>query len=293
MKHGIPSPDPFRFGWRYQGQIDPDGSKKSVQAPLTLDDVLHPQEGDRIPDKSQQSRDCNYFYGVLEWRLEGNPHAVEFNDCPINWGVPGLRNHSPDISVFDGVNDPERNWKTFSVAVVGARPLLVIEIVSPDAHEQQARDNDVVIKVGEYYRAGVPLYVIVDQEREGNSRQPIDYRRGARNYLRMRPDRQGRLLLTPVRLLLGLREERVVCWDADNGEEIGNLTATAQALRAAQDARETEAHAPRSHRGGIGRSAGTHPRVGSPTPPRCKPARLKIMAFHAVPFSDPLLRIPK
>ncbi len=234
MKRAPATPDPFRFGWRDVQQIGPDGSKQWVQVPLTLDDVLHPQEGDHIPDNNQQCIDGNYLYNVLKLRLADKPHAVVFEDVLIDWGVPGLRNHSPDISVFDGVSDPERNWGTFPVAAEGARPVLAIEIVSPDAHDRQARDNDVVTKVREYYRAGVPLYVILDQERVDGPRQLIGYRRGARKYVRMRPNRQGRLLLEPVRLWLGLRDERAVCWDADTGEEIGDLTATTQALREAQ-----------------------------------------------------------
>ncbi len=185
-------PNPFRFGWRYVQQIGRNGAKKWVQVPLTLDDVLHPQEGDHIPDNSQQARDCNYLYGVLKWQLAGNPHAVVFTDCLINWGVRGLRNHSPDISVFDGVADPQRDWTTFAVAREGARPILVIEIVSPDAHDWQARDNDVVTKVREYYRARVPLYVIVDQERVGGPRQIIGYRRGTRKYVTIPLEEQGR-----------------------------------------------------------------------------------------------------
>jgi colicin import membrane protein len=213
-------PDPFRFGWRYVQQIGPDGSKVWVQVPLTLDDVLHPREGDHIPDNSQQSKDCRYLSAVLEWRLANNPRALVLCDCLINWGVRGLRNHSPDISVFDGVQDTNRNWKTFALAKEGGRPVLVIEIVSPDAHDRQARENDTVTKVREYYRGRVPLYALVDQEREDGPRQIVGYRRGARKYVRLPLDAQDRLLLEPVRLLMGLRDERVVCWDADNGEEI-------------------------------------------------------------------------
>ena len=51
MNQTLPPPDPFRFGWRYVQQIRANGSKVSVQVPLTLDDVLHPQEGDHIPEK--------------------------------------------------------------------------------------------------------------------------------------------------------------------------------------------------------------------------------------------------
>jgi colicin import membrane protein len=216
----IEQPDPFRFGWRYVQQIGRNGAKQRVRVPLTLDDVLHPQEGDHIPDDSQQGRDCNYLYGVLKWRVADNPHAVAFTDCLINWGVRGLRNHSPDISVFDGVADPQRIWRTFAVAREGARPLLVIEIVSPDAHDRQARDNDVVTKVREYYRAGVPLYVLVDQEGVDGPRRIVGHRRGAHKYVRLPLDERGRVRLSPVRLRMGLHEERVVCWDTDSDEEI-------------------------------------------------------------------------
>lgn len=237
MKRAAASPNPFRFGWRDVQQIGPDGSKQWVQVPLTQEEALHPQEGYHISESRQQEKDRRYLASVLEWRLSGSPQALVLSDCLVNWGVRGLGNHSPDISIFDGVRDPQhRNWGTFRVTEEGARPVLAIEIVSPDAHDRRVRDNDVVIKVGEYYRAGMPLYFIVDQEREDGPRQLIGYRRGARKYVRMRPLRQGRLLLEPVRLWLGLRDERAVCWDADTGEEILNLTATTQARAAAEAA---------------------------------------------------------
>jgi Uma2 family endonuclease len=237
MKRTLPPPDPFRFGWREIQQIGPDGSKQWVRVPLTPEDLLHPKKGYQILENTQQERDRGYLAAVLRYRLSSNPRALVLSDCLVDWGIPDLGNHSPDISVFDNVNDPEhRNWGTFRVADEGARPVLVMEIVSPDAHDRRVRDNDVVIKVREYYRAGVPLYVIVDQEREGRPRQVIGYRRGVRKYLRIRPDRQGRLLLEPVRLLLGLKDERAVCWDADTGEEVGDLKAQAQARRTAEAA---------------------------------------------------------
>lgn len=239
MKRTLPQPNPFRFGWRDVQQIGPDGSKQWVQVPLTQEEALHPQEGYHISESRQQEKDRRYLASVLEWRLADNPQALVLSDCLINWGVARLGNHSPDICIFDGVRDPQhRNWGTFRVADEGARPVLAIEIVSPDAHDRRVRDNDVVIKVREYYRAGVPLYVIVDQEREEGPRQLIGYRHGARKYLRMRRDAQGRLLLEPVRLWLGLRDERVVCWDAETGEEVVNLTALAQAREAEARARQ-------------------------------------------------------
>jgi Uma2 family endonuclease len=169
--------------------------------------------------------------------LSGNPQALVISDCLINWGIRGLGNHSPDVSVFDGVKDAQRrDWGEFVAAAEGARPVLVIEVVSPDAHDRRARDNDVVIKVHEYYRARVPLYVIVDQESKGEPRAIIGYRRGTRKYVKKPLDEQGRVLLEPMRLLIGLREERVRCWDADTGEEIPDFAQMAQARQEAEAA---------------------------------------------------------
>lgn len=238
MRRTLQPPDPFRFGWREVHQLGPDGTKQWMRVPLTPEDLLHPQKGDQIVENTQQERDRGCVAAVLRYRLSSNPRALVLSDCQVNWGIPGLGNHSPDVSVFDNVNEAKhRNWGTFRVAEEGARPVLAIEIVSPDAHDPRARDNDVVIKVREYYRAGLPLYVIVDQEREGRPRQVVGYRRGARKYLHMRLDTQGRLLLEPVRLLLGLQDERAAFWDADSGEEIGDLTAMAQARDAEAQAR--------------------------------------------------------
>jgi Uma2 family endonuclease len=160
------------------------------------------------------------------------------SDCLVDWGVPGLRNHSPDLSVFKGVRDPEWEGGLFRVAEHGARPVLVIEVVSPDDAAPRVRDNDVVIKVDHYYRAGVPLYAIIDQEEEGGPRRLLGYRRGRRGYVRLPPDEQGRLPLGPVGLLLGLRANQAVCYDAQTGEEILDFTGMAQARAAEAQARQ-------------------------------------------------------
>jgi Uma2 family endonuclease len=246
-------PDPFRFGWRYVQQNGRNGAGPRVRVALTLDDVLHPQEGDHIPENTQQELDRSYLASVLRYRLADKQRMKVLSDCLIDWGVEGIRDHSVDVMVFDQVRNPNRNWKTFKVVKEDARPVLAIEIVSPDADARQARDNDVVTKVQEYYGAGVPLYVIVDQEKENGPRKLIGYRRGKRGFVRLALDKQGRLPLEPVGLLLGLRDNRVVCFDTDTGEEIGDLTAMARqrdsaetARRAAEAARAAEAEARRA-----------------------------------------------
>jgi hypothetical protein len=41
-------PDPLRFGWRYVTLKQSDGSESMELVPLTLEDALHPEDGDHI-----------------------------------------------------------------------------------------------------------------------------------------------------------------------------------------------------------------------------------------------------
>jgi hypothetical protein len=112
---------------------------------------------------------------------------------------------------------PELADGTLYVKAAGGRCLLAIEIVSPST-----RVNDVTHKVAHYHQAGVPLYVIVDQEREGGPRSIIAYRWAESGYQRQPLDKEGRLLLEPLGLYLSLADGRVVCHDAATGKKLGD-----------------------------------------------------------------------
>lgn len=219
----------FPYGWRYVRKVGPDGKETFDEVPLTLEDVLHPREGDVIPENTLQQRDRDYLFDVLNTRRGRLRRCRIFSDCLINWGVPGMRAHSPDVSAFENVADLERNWGTFPVQDQGADPLLAIELVSPDT-----RRNDVEIKVEHYHRARVPVYVIVDQKKEDGPRTLHGYRWTQRRYVPMRPDRQGRLPLKAFGVRLGLVDNRVVCYDAETDEPISDYTQLTQALESSQ-----------------------------------------------------------
>src|SRR6266436_5582482 len=99
----IAAPDPFRFGWRYVRQPGANGTGEPERVPLTPEDVLHPQWGDQIPEHTYQERSRTYLSSVLRLQLGSRPRVLVLSDCLVDWGVKGLRNHSPDISVFDDV----------------------------------------------------------------------------------------------------------------------------------------------------------------------------------------------
>src|SRR5713226_8474732 len=123
----------FRYGWRYVRKTERNGKVTFDQVPLTLEDVLHPQEEDCIPENPVHEKDRRYLHDVFENQLTSDPTAVTFSDCLIAWGVKGLRPHSPDISVFFGARRKYRGSKgTYYVAREKVRPALAIEITSPD-----------------------------------------------------------------------------------------------------------------------------------------------------------------
>jgi Uma2 family endonuclease len=213
-----PKPDPFRYGWRFVKKLLPDGSTDLIQVPLTLEDVLHPQEGDCIPERTFQERDAEYLRPIFRDRVARLPGGFFLGDCLVDWNVAGVRNHSPDLTVFRDVHHPPvENIGTFRVRGFGGRCVLAVEIVSPDT-----RENDVVHKLREYHQVRVPLYALIDQERENGPRGVVGYRYTARRYVRMRPDRQGRILLKPLGLWLAVEDELAVCYDADTGERLGD-----------------------------------------------------------------------
>jgi colicin import membrane protein len=229
--------DLFRYGWRYVERTSAEGKVEYDQVPLTLEDLLHPQYGDAMPHNSVHDEDLLYLFDVAKKQAAGDATALVLCDVLVTWDVPGLRSHSPDLSVIFGVRQPEQPRTSFDVAAEGARPKLLIEIVSPNY-----RNNDVVIKVEHYHRARVPLYVIVDREEEEGPVTLIGYQYAPQQYEEMPLDAQGRLWLEPLRVWLGTRGNRVVCYDGVTGQELGDYTRVSQDLAAAEvRVRELEA----------------------------------------------------
>ncbi len=232
----LPEDDPFRYGWRYVRRVGADGEVDFDQIPLTLEDVLHPEEEDFIVNSTAHDSDTVYLRDVLRSRRRRwRKGVVVLHDCRVSWGVRGLRAHGPDITVLRRVKNPDRDWRTFHVGKEGARPVLAVEVTSPDT-----RVNDVGKKVNHYHRAGVRQYVIVDASERDDVRtlKLIGYRHTPRKYVVMEPDELGRLPLLGLGLLLGVRGPRVVLYDAETGEELGDYDAISEALETERAARQ-------------------------------------------------------
>jgi len=224
--------DPWRYGWRYVKRVNGDGVEESEQVPLTLEDVLFPEEGDFRVETLAHIKDCMYLFAVLAERLSHRPDAGVFCDNRIDWGVMGLRALGPDVAVFFHAEDIDPQAGTFYRELYDAVPVVVIEVTSPST-----RANDVGPKVDFYHRANVPLYVIADTvSREGQEREMMlrGYRAGEAGYVEFGPDERGRIRLAPLPLWITLRPGRVALEDAA-GEEIGDYTEVVRRGRELQD----------------------------------------------------------
>jgi putative restriction endonuclease len=232
-------PEPFYYGWRYVRRRYPNGREVVEEVPLTLDDVLHPQEDDFVIQSDDHQQVCVYLCNVLRGRFANDPTTAVLQDHLIAWDVPGLKPLAPDIAVIFGVRE-RRKWSTFDVAAEGARPALIIEVTS-----LTTREVDLSRKLDAYDIAEVPLYIIVDSfERKGAlTRRLLGYRRTLDGYTGLAPDERGWLWLEPVGLWLGIHENEVGCYTTD-GERIEDYAGVYSArVRAEARAKAAEARA--------------------------------------------------
>jgi colicin import membrane protein len=208
-----PSVEPLPYGWRLVERPGANGKVEYDQVPLSLEDVLHPQEGDEIPEHPVHNTERDYIKRACRSRLHGVRGVLVLSDCLIHWGSAGIRALSPDVSVIFNVPDTHVPGGMFYTAREGTRPRLVVEIVSP-----HTRSNDVT-KITLYHQLGIPDYVMIDQQRENGPRSLVHYHWEQAGY-RTVPGSENGVLLQCANVRLCLRDNGAVCFDATTGEEI-------------------------------------------------------------------------
>ena len=223
---GLPGDDPFRYGYRWRRVRLPSGQVTEQQVPLTSEDLLDPQLGDEVTQSGPHFNFLLLLANLLRGHFESRNDVLVAGDMKIFWGIPGLANPSPDIAVIPGVrrkDDPDRG--SFDVVKEGARPCLVIEVVS--SLDAEVRRNDYEKKLEIYRRAGLPEYLILDPPTATTKGLLllIGYRLGADGrYRRIEPDGNGRLFSQTTGLLFGVEEDRktLLILNAETGERLSH-----------------------------------------------------------------------
>jgi hypothetical protein len=232
--------DAYYYGYRDEPELQPDGAIRMRRIALTARDHLHPQEGDRFVEDSLHDFLRSHLRDNFRLPLRHDPTALVLSNTPIYWDADDLQHHAPDVAVIFGVRQQQPLWSSFSVREQAARPRLIVELVSP-----RYRDNDAVHKLAEYHQARVPIYVILDREREDDPWSIQAYQRRPRRYVPLPLEEDGRLWLEDLNLWLSAEGQRVRCFDGDSNEELGDLEAVTR--KAAQEKARADAAEARLH----------------------------------------------
>jgi Uma2 family endonuclease len=203
-------------GWRMSEILRPDGTTEYITTPLTEQQFLHPQEGDRLPNSTFHDSIAGDAKDMLTRRYLNDPTVGIFRDLLIKWDID-LGDHCPDTFVAFGIQNKEQNRTNFIVRDEGALPILVIEVVSP-----RFRKADREEKVVHYATAGVQEYVIFDRRRVRKQvlEEVLGYRLVNGHYQPIMPDEDDRILCRTVGLWISLQQGQVVMEDAQTGERL-------------------------------------------------------------------------
>ena len=76
---------PFRYGWRDVKTVRADGSEELERQPLTMEDILHPQEEDFRVHTDLHNEDCLYLKKALQSRFPEGSNVRVMSDTRIDW----------------------------------------------------------------------------------------------------------------------------------------------------------------------------------------------------------------
>src|SRR5436305_9780687 len=137
----------------------PDGRRELTETPLTREDYLNPQLGDKWVQGRKHGEAIIALAGRLEHWFHSAPEILVLFDVQHLLG-PGLPKPSPDVSVIRGARHPDRVDGSYSVVKQGVPPCLIIEVISP--RDPRIREIDEHDKVEIYQRTGVPEYLLLE-----------------------------------------------------------------------------------------------------------------------------------
>lgn len=166
----IQGDDLFRYGWRYVQRVAADGIVQYDQIPLTLEDLLHPEEEDFRMQNPMHNQICIYLKMVLSRQLTDISDALILQDTRVDWSIPSIKPFGPDITVIMEANMQPPDKGTFVTGEDGIAPIMVIEVTSPTTRNQDFHDKPQLMQ-----QAGLPYYFMADIVRDPEKRKLYGY----------------------------------------------------------------------------------------------------------------------
>lgn len=156
------------------------------------------------------------FYDYYSGHPNGDWIGV-FGKMKLCWGIPGEKEPMPDLMFVTDLKLSQHYRKSFDVQKEGARPCLIVEVMSP------LFPGDDTIKVDLYQRMGIAEYIIIKPQTEDNDPgELIGYSLEAGQYQPIQSDQQGRLLSRTTNLWFALNEamDNVILTNASTGQRV-------------------------------------------------------------------------
>ncbi len=188
-------------------------------------------------------KETDKMRGIFRYLYEDDPTVAVYSDCQMIWGIEGLSNPAPDVSVIPFVNDPDKPRTSFDVIAEGTRPWFVLEIVSPNYWKEDLKD-----KVAIYQQAKVQEYFFIDSGLRGRKNEKVQYKvKGYRlqrwqQYAEIEPDERGFLYSSVNDVWIGSNEtqDEIIVYDRQTGKRIlpDNERASAEAEARAEAERQ-------------------------------------------------------
>jgi len=220
-----------------------DGEMLIEAVPLTLEILLNPREDDQVPQGNPHSRLLDTLTQRLRRHLERRGDWGVFSDLMVHWARKDLRAVAPDVTVAQGIADPDAVDENLDVAAVGCRVRTVFEVVT--TRSKNKRDKDEVHNKPLFAAAGVEDYVLLYpvKYRQRGDRAVRCFALAAGAYQEQKADAEGRFLLRSLGLWLSVdASEEPVLVDVATGERLLSPTEEEQRrLQAERRAAEEEA----------------------------------------------------
>jgi len=211
--------DEYYYGYRTDIRYDENGNALFSYRPLTPEDFLEPEEGDVYMQGNLHVNEVIRLRSIFRHYLKNRENVTVYCDMKIEWGIDGLPNPAPDISIIKDVKEPEKPRGTFYVPEEGVKPFFILEVVSP-----RYRSADIDKKPEIYRKAGVSEYIIADPGLRDNkiSYTVYGYRLIGNRYVKIHPDSRGRIYCQTLDVRIGPSEfkDRLIVYDGQTDEEI-------------------------------------------------------------------------
>ncbi len=234
--------DPFRLGFRERAITTPDGRTVLEQTPLTLEDLVYPQEGDVVADGFPHNWFLHPLADAIRRHLGKRPATLV--TCSTVLVLGDGKNAGPDIAVIEGDIDLSGIRRAINLRTVGGRLVFALEAVSTS--EKEIRDKDLEDNVKRYAEERVAEYLTVIPVVERRVKNLVGRRLSDQGqYEEIPPDADGRVYSEQLGLCFYIdpESEELVAVDAETGQRL--LSSDEEEARADREAearrREAEA----------------------------------------------------